>query len=122
MLTIIACLAGTIPVVGRIRIDLMPGDLLLVEPACWHHQPSRPHAIAFGMGSIADWCDVTFVDGRQKLWRGIPLQPYRRLVDGLMAESETSKRLHAVDEILNGVANQRIIHIDWKRHASRQRW
>jgi AraC-like DNA-binding protein len=112
--TLIACLAGSIPVVGRNRIDLMPGDLLLVEPGCWHHQPVLPTgAISFGMGFIADWCDVTFLDDREKLWGRIQLEPYRSLVDGLMAESDQSKRLQCVDQILGGIANQRIAHIDW---------
>lgn len=112
--TIIACLAGTIVVHGRARLDLQPGDLLLIEPGCWHHQlPVRPGSASLCVGFLAGWCDVVFFAQSEKLWGKVPEQPYRRLVEELLDETFPAERLRLVDEILHGIALERIDFLDW---------
>jgi AraC-like DNA-binding protein len=112
--TVIACLAGSIQVQGRTALDLLPGDLLLIEPGCWHDQPrTRPGCCGFGIGFIAGWCDVVFFDSVEKRWGKVPEQPYRGLVDALMGEAFPAERLRLVDEILGALTGERIAFLDW---------
>jgi hypothetical protein len=112
--TIIACLAGSIQVDGRRRLDLLPGDLLLIEPGCWHHQHrTRPGSSGFGIGFIAGWCDVVFFDSAEKRWGKVREQPYRGLADALMDEPLAAERLRLADEILAGLTSERIDVLDW---------
>jgi AraC-like DNA-binding protein len=112
--TLIACLAGSVPVVGRIAVDLQPGDILLIEPGCWHHQPRmRSGTIGFGLGFIAGRCDVVFFTHARKFWGTIAEQPYADLLTGLMSEPVVAERLRAIDEIVAGVAQERINFLDW---------
>jgi AraC-like DNA-binding protein len=112
--TIIGCLEGAIQVIGRASTDLLPGDLLLLEPGCWHHQPrTMPGCSGFGIGFLAGHCDVAFFDSGEKLWGKVREQPYRTLVDALIDEDAQAERLRLVDEILGGLTTERIAFIDW---------
>jgi AraC-like DNA-binding protein len=114
--TLVLGLSGLVRISGRQPVDLLPGDLLLVEPGCWHDHPRhRPGTTSFALGFLAGRCDVLFFDHQQTLWGSVPEQPYRGLVTALMDERREAERLRLVDEILAQVREERIDFVDWRR-------
>lgn len=114
MPTLVLGLAGVVRVQGSAAADLLPGDLLLIEPGCWHeHITHHAGSASFGLGFLAGRCDVLFFDDRQVLWGTVPEQPYRTLVEGLMADPSEAERLRLVDELLAQVRRDRVEFIDW---------
>lgn len=115
MPTLMLCLGGRLRVVGRQTIDLAPGDLLLIEPGCWHAHPSlRPGTSQFVMGFLAGRCDMKFCDEEHVLWGVVPEQPNRHLMESLMFVPDVGEQLRLVDEILAGIADQPIAGVDWQ--------
>lgn len=112
--TVVCCLAGQVRVDGCDALDLHAGDLLLVEPGCWHrHQPLKPGSMSFAMGFLAGRCDLMFGDSQVMLWGSVAEQPYRTLIDALMDEASEAERLRLLDEILSTVAQERVDRVDW---------
>ena len=112
--TLTACLSGRVRIEGHTTIDLVPGDLLLIEPGCWHrHQPYRPGSTAFALGFLAGRCDMIFFEHAAQLWGAVPELPYLSLVANLLAERHEAERLRLVDEILRGVTRERVDFLDW---------
>jgi AraC-like DNA-binding protein len=112
--TLTVCLSGRIRIEGRATIDLLPGDLLLIEPGCWHrHQPYRHGATAFALGFLAGRCDMIFFEQEAQLWGAVPEQPYHGLVTALLDERQEGGRLRLVDEILRGITRERVDFLDW---------
>lgn len=116
--TLVLCLSGVVRVQGKAVLDLKPGELLLIEPGVWHdHVAHKPGCTSFGLGFLADRCDVLFFDHQQTLWGAVPQDPYRRLVEELMAASALSERLPLADEILAQVVHDRVNYVDWLQPA-----
>jgi AraC-like DNA-binding protein len=112
--TLVVCLAGQVRVEGATDLDLAPGDLLMIEPGCWHrHQPLKPGSMSFSMGFLAGRCDLMFGDHQTMLWGAVSEQPYRNLIGALVDEPTEAERLRLVDEVLSIVAHERIITVDW---------
>ena len=112
--TLTVCLSGRVRIEGRVTIDLAPGDLLLIEPGCWHrHRPYRQGSSAFALGFLAGRCDMIFFEHATQLWGGVPEQPYHGLVAALLDEHHEAERLRLVDEILRGVTRERVDFLDW---------
>lgn len=112
--TLVVCLAGQVRVAGARDLDLGPGDLLLIEPGCWHaHQPLKAGSMSFAMGFLAGRCDLMFGDHQHMLWGAVAEQPYRNLIDALMDVPAEAERLRLVDEVLSIVAHERITNVDW---------
>jgi AraC-like DNA-binding protein len=116
MPTLTICLRGQVRVIGREMIDLKPGDVLVIEPGCWHrHLATRSGAIAFSLGFIADRCDLIFNEEEVEQWGAIPGQPYRTLLTTLIDEDRPAERLRLIDEMLHGIIAERVDAIDWRR-------
>ncbi len=116
MPTLMLCMSGQIRVVGRQSIDLGPGDLLMIEPGCWHeHPPLRPGTSYFALGFLAGRCDMKFCDEQHQLWGAVPEEPFRQHMDALMFTSDGGERLRLIDEILGGIADQPIATVDWQQ-------
>lgn len=115
MPTLMVCLEGQLRVIGRQVVDLAPGDLLLIEPGCWHaHPPLRPGTSQFVMGFLAGRCDMKFCDLERVLWGVVPEEPNRQLMEALMFATSMGEQLRLVDEILVGIADQPIADVDWQ--------
>ncbi len=112
--TLVACLAGQMRVEGREVLDLQPGDLLLIEPGCWHrHLPYKAGVERFAMGFMAGRCDMMLGDHQGVLWGAVEEQPYRTLIDALMDETRVAERLRLVDEIISTLAHEQVVKVDW---------
>jgi len=118
--TLVLCLSGRIRVRGAQELDLGPGDLLLVEPGCWHeHTAHRAGSTSFAMGFLANRCDVLFFDESQELWGSVLEQPYRTLMDELVecgelpVKSRLAEQLRLVDALLPQVVKDRATFLDW---------
>lgn len=112
--TLMVCLSGRVRIEGRVIIDLLPGDVLVFEPGCWHRLlPYRPGSTAFALGFLAGRCDMSFFEHEARLWGAIPEQPYRDLVATLVDERSEAERLRLVDEILRGITQERVEMLDW---------
>lgn len=114
MPTLALGLSGAVRIQGAQAIDLLPGDLLLIEPGCWHdHLPHKPGCASFGLGFLAGRCDILFFGPQRTLWGCVPEQPYRQIVTGLMADPSEAQRLQLVDDLLAQVRRDRIELVDW---------
>jgi AraC-like DNA-binding protein len=118
--TLILCLSGRVRVRGAREIDLGPGDLLLIEPGCWHeHVAHRAGCTSFALGFIANRCDVLFFDESFELWGSVMEQPYRTLMDELVdcarlpAHARLAEQLRLVDILLPQVVQDRATFLDW---------
>lgn len=114
MPTLVLSLSGVVRVRGLVDADLLPGDLLLVEPGCWHdHVLHKPGSSSFGVGFLAGRCDVLFFDHQRTLWGCVPEQPYRGIVEGLVEAGNEADRLRLVDELLAQVRRDKVEFVDW---------
>jgi AraC-like DNA-binding protein len=114
MPTLMLCLDGQLRVTGRHSVDLGAGDLLLIEPGCWHeHPPLRPGTNFFALGFLAGRCDMKFCGDGHRLWGAVPDEPCRQQMEALMFAPDAAERLRLVDELLGGIAEQPIAAVDW---------
>lgn len=114
MPTLILALSGVVRVTGRVALDLHPGELLVIEPGCWHdHAPHKPGSTSFGLGFLAGQTDVLFFDHEQVLWGAVPEAPYRDLLATLVEATSIGDRLELADRILQQVVSDRVRYVDW---------
>lgn len=100
--TLITCLSGVVRAerLGA-RIDLHPGEALVIAPGVWHlHAGTRPGSVAFGQGFMAAWSDLVVYDHRRSVAGRIPLQPSRMLLDQALATIDDQQRVVVVRELL----------------------
>jgi AraC-like DNA-binding protein len=119
--TLALCLSGGVRIQGRTTLDLAAGDLVVIEPGCWHeHLPHKSGCSSFGLGFLAGRCDILFFDDTETLWGAVHEQPYRGIMDQLVATHEQPAalriglRLPLVDQILAQVISDRSTFVDWK--------
>lgn len=120
MPTLALALSGTVRVRGKTDIDLSPGDVLVVEPGCWHeHLPHRPGCSSFGLGFLAGKCDILFFDDTEVLWGSVHIQPYCDFMEQMLATQDgppggrVGARLTLIDQILAQVIQDRSTFVDW---------
>lgn len=114
MPTLVLPLSGVVRVVGKTALDLHPGELLIIEPGCWHdHVPHKPGSTSFGLGFLAGQTDVLFFDESQVLWGAVPQAPYQSLMSALIEATAIGERLELADRILQQVVSDRIHYVDW---------
>ena len=114
MPTVVIGLSGVVRIRGQVDADLLPGDLLLIEPGCWHdHVVHKPGSSSFGVGFLAAHCDVLFFDHVRTLWGAVPEQPYRRVLESMMAATSAAQQLPLVDELLSQVRSDKIDFVNW---------
>jgi AraC-like DNA-binding protein len=107
--TVVMGLSGVIRVRGSADVDLLPGDLLLIEPGCWHdHAVHKPGSSSFCVGFLAARCEVMFFDHIRTLWGAAPEEAYRRLLDRMMVATQEAQQLPLVDELLAQVCSDTI--------------
>ena len=112
--TLVVCLQGVVRLHGRERIDLQRGEVLVIEPGCWHeHSEHKRGSTSFGLGFLAGRCDVLFFDERQTLWGMVPEQPYRELCERVLEEGDASRRCALVMQILAQVLCDQARIVDW---------
>ena len=121
MPTVVLGLSGNVRVLGRQAVDLAAGDVLVIEPGCWHeHLPHKSGCSSFGLGFLAGSCDVLFFDDTEVLWGAVHEQPYRDLASQLLASEDRPAgdrlglRLPLIDQILAQVITDRSTFVDWK--------
>jgi AraC-like DNA-binding protein len=112
--TLVLGLSGVVRIQGATAADLLPSDLLLIEPGCWHdHVVHKPGSASFHLGFLAGRCDVLFFTSERVIWGSVPEQPYRDLIDRLIGASRPGDRLPLADELLAQLARDRIDFVDW---------
>jgi AraC-like DNA-binding protein len=112
--TLVVCLQGVARLSGRERIDLQRGEVLVIEPGCWHeHSAHKRGSTSFGLGFLAGRCDVLFFDERQTLWGMVPEQPYRELAERLVEEADADRRRTLVAQCLAQVLCDQARIVDW---------
>jgi AraC-like DNA-binding protein len=113
--TLVVCLAGVLRVSHPdARIDLGPGDALLLAAGVWHrHEPLRPGAVWFGQGFLPALSDVALGD-RDAEWRGrLPLQPSRRLMDQAVAARDGATTRAVLGELIDQVLAESVDALDF---------
>jgi len=122
--TLVICLEGVIRVQGRVARDLRAGEALVIAPGCWHeHVTLRRGAIAFGLGFLAQRCDILLADHRETSWGTINDQPFRlwmeRLVQaGSAATGPSSVQAQAqVREMVAQIFAEKASPIHWLHPA-----
>lgn len=101
--TLVACLAGTIRVERPDeRLDLGPGEVLVIAPGVWHrHSSPRGSSVAWMQGFMAGFSDVLCWDA-QGAWGGaVPMQPSLLLVGRLLAGPTPAQAAELVRQVLN---------------------
>lgn len=91
--TAVVCLEGVVRVQrpGE-RLDLRPGDVLLLGPGVWHeHVPPRRGSAWFGQGFLMTWSDWVMLDADGVHAGRLPLQPTRNLVEAALAASAAER-------------------------------
>jgi len=113
--TLVVCLAGVLRVSRPdTRIDLGPGDALLLAAGVWHrHEPLRPSAVWFGQGFLPAASDVVLGD-RDDEWRGrLPLQPSRHLLDHAVVASDGGQRRTLLNQLIAQVLAESVDALDF---------
>jgi AraC-like DNA-binding protein len=85
--TTVVCLGGVVRVErpGE-RLDLHPGDVLLIGPGVWHwHAPLRHGSSWFGQGFLMTWSDWVVAGGGATWYGSLSLQPTLQLVEAAIA-------------------------------------
>lgn len=98
--TLVVCLAGvTRHVRPGGRIDLRPGDALLIAPGIWHrHESTRTGSAFFAQGFLASASDVVLGDHAASVRGHLPREPSRQLIELALAEADpTARRRRCVD-------------------------
>jgi AraC-like DNA-binding protein len=114
----IACLTGSLTVSGKSDVELHADDVLIIEPGCWHDQNlCRPGTTAVAIGFLAGRTKVSFSDHAETLIGAVAEGPYHSLFSSLISTATASDRLCIVDDILAGIARERIEYLDWHHHG-----
>jgi AraC-like DNA-binding protein len=118
--TLVLCLEGVVRVVGAATLDLAAGEALVVSPGCWHeHVRLRPGSVVFGLGFIAQRCDILLADHQESSWGAIPEQPFRLWMDQLLAldERQAAESRRLIEQMLQQIFSEKASPIEWLHPA-----
>jgi AraC-like DNA-binding protein len=91
--TLVVALDGVVRISGaRARIDLHPGEALLLAPGAWHrHELLRPGCGAFLQGFLAGGSDISLDHAGGSHYGLLPVQPSWRLLTRALAASPADR-------------------------------
>lgn len=116
--TLWVCLQGVARVIGATVLDLRPGEALVIAPGCWHeHVALRPGSQAFGLGFMANRCDILIADHAETSWGTVHPQPFRLWMDRLLVEADPVASTAQVREILLQLFSERASPVSWMHPA-----
>lgn len=108
--TLVCALAGVVRMEGpQRRLDLQPGEALLLEPACLHrHAPLLGSAISLGIGVLPAWCDIGLQGSERLGWFGrLPRLPTSTLLEEAVLAGTDAERLSRTRAVLGQVLSER---------------
>ncbi len=112
--TLVLGLSGTVRLRGATAVDLLPGDALLIEPGCWHdHAVHEPGSSSLVLGFLGERCEVLLFDHDKTLWGCVADEPYRGILDLLLADPAEAERMRLTEELLTQVRRDRIEFANW---------
>lgn len=104
--TLVACLRGVVRVEGSARLDLQPGDILLLRAGAWHrHHPLRPGSVSFRQGFMAGRSDWHLTGPGLTGIASIAAEPSRSLIERAVVEAAARPAL--LRELLANVVRER---------------
>lgn len=108
--TSVICLTGAVRVsAGGQRLDLIPGDAVIIQPGAWHrHEPLRRGSLAFQQGVIQGRSDFWFVTHERQLMGSVPEQPSHRLLDHAAAAADESRRKTILSELIANLVRESV--------------
>lgn len=106
--TLVLCLAGAIRIEdGRQRLDLGPGDAVVIRPGAWHrHAPLRPGTLVYQQGVLAGRSDFFLEDASLRMFASWPEQPAWRLMAAIGADDDEDGRRRRLRELLAHLATE----------------
>jgi AraC-like DNA-binding protein len=107
--TLVVALDGVVRISGaRTRLDLHPGEALLLSPGAWHrHEPLRPGCGAFLQGFLAGGSDINLDHAGGSHCGLLPVQPSWRLLTGALAAGPAD-RVDLVRSCLEQALTERV--------------
>jgi AraC-like DNA-binding protein len=117
--TSVVCLEGVVRIVAPDRrIDLRPGDALLIAAGFWHrHETLRQGSVWFGQGFLPVCSDVLIGD-HQRAWRGrLPSQPSRRLIEEALVTANDQIRRARFAELVTQVLSETVDDLPFSNPA-----
>lgn len=108
--TSVLCLHGVARLSdGRRRIDLSPGDAVIIQPGAWHrHEPLRRGSVVFQQGVNQGCSDFWFASDAVQLVGSVPEQPSHRLLDQLAATADDTRRRNLLSELLGNLVRESV--------------
>lgn len=112
--TLVASLDGVVRIEGpRRRVDLRPGDALLLEPGCLHvHTAAQGRSVALCLGVLPAWCDLALIGADRLGWFArMPRLPTSALLEAALRAGDAG-RLAATRAVLVQVLGERHEDLD----------
>lgn len=94
------------------RVDLQPGDALLIAPGVWHRTaPMRPGSVRFEVGFMPRYARVYF-QSADDTWCGrFAAQPSLDLITAAVAADDPEGRRVLVARLVATIANEPVTHL-----------
>lgn len=100
--TVVACLEGVVRVERPDeRLDLAPGELLIISPGVWHrhHRPRGP-SVAWMQGFMSGFSDVLCWDAETSWAGALPSQPSLLLVTRVLESATCAAAVELLRQVL----------------------
>lgn len=121
--TLVAALAGVVRVqTSRAKVDLHPGEAVLIPPGCSHeHAPLKPGAASLAQGFLLGRSDVELSTASDQTWFTMADQPARRCLEAALSERGRAQ-VALVREALSGLAGRGLAPVRPMPAAVRRMW
>lgn len=106
--TLALCLSGAMRLEdGRSRLDLGPGDAVVIRPGAWHrHAPLRVGTLVYQQGVLAGRSDFFLADAGLRMFASWPEQPAWRLMAAIGAAGDEDERRRRLRELFAHLATE----------------